>query len=80
MTYKQRLVDIFYKENGAPCCAGCDYWRWFNVATGECIKSSPVSSDDRAQSMGISGLSFNAGSGFPITDRADLCGDFKDDV
>ncbi len=74
----QKHVDKFYKDNG-PCCAGCDYWRFHNSVIGECIKSAPVSGDERYSMTGINSCSLEVDAGHIMTGREHLCGDFKDE-
>lgn len=75
----RQCVDEFYAKNG-PCCAGCDWWRYYNANVGECIKSAPVSASERVAMIGITGLSLNIGAGHALTPRDHYCGDFKDEV
>ena len=79
MKETQDAVDSFYKLNG-NCCAGCDWWRFFNSVLGECIKSAPVSGSDRMSMTGMYLTSVNVDSGHIITNRDHLCGDFKDNL
>lgn len=74
----QPWVDEFYKKNG-PCCAGCDYWRFFDPVFGECAKSAPVSGFERYKALGINPCGFIPEAGHVITKRNHLCGDFKDE-
>ena len=71
-------VDKFYAENG-PCCAGCDFWRFHNAGVGDCIKSAPVSSQERHRMLGIQSLSSEAEPGHIMTPREHWCGDFSDE-
>ena len=73
----QESVDAFYWRKG-PCCAGCDWWRYYNSVAGECIRAAPVSGADRMAMLGITGASPSIGAGHPFTLRDHLCGDFKD--
>jgi hypothetical protein len=75
---RQFLLDRFYTNFG-PCCAGCDWWQHQNSWIGECIKSAPVSGEQRAAMLGIAGISLPIGAGHALTDRAHYCGDFKDE-
>lgn len=74
----QANVDAFYKANG-PCCAGCDWWRWYNALAGECTRSAPVPGAERFAMMGIEGSSLTPGAGHVMTPREHVCGEFKDD-
>ena len=74
----QEWIDRFYFQHG-PCCAGCDWWRSFNSATGECTKSAPVSAEERWAMLGMSNASLNTGAGHVVTRREYLCGEFKDE-
>ncbi len=74
----QSNIDAFYAHNG-PCCAGCDWWRWYNSVVGECAKSAPVSGADKIAMLGVHGLSMPIGAGHVMTIRSHVCGDFKDD-
>lgn len=73
----QRIIDLFYKENG-DCCAGCDYWRFHNAVIGDCIKSAIVSPKDRISITEIESASFTLNSGNIITERDQVCGEFID--
>lgn len=73
----QKIVDRFYKENGA-CCAGCDHWRHYNSVVGECIKSAPVGGKERWGLFDIDFASIHAEAGHVMTPRHHCCGDFKD--
>ena len=73
----QELLDSFYFKNG-PCCAGCDFWRHLNSLVGECIKSPPVSGDDRMAGLGITGCSRLIGAGHVVTRRDHWCRTFED--
>lgn len=74
----QEAVDRFYWQHG-PCCAGCDWWRSFNSSVGECLKSAPVSDEERWAMLGISSPSLVASAGHVMTKRDHHCGDFKDE-
>lgn len=75
----QKCIDKFYKKNG-PCCAGCDWWGWYNSLVGECIKSAPVGGKERYSMLDIQfSPSANLEAGHIITTRDHYCGDFKDD-
>ena len=73
----QVFIDRFYLESG-PCCAGCDWWRWYNSVIGECTKSAPVSGKERIAMIGMESCSMDIGAGHVITDREHYCGDFHD--
>jgi len=75
---RQRSIDSFYWSNG-PCCAGCDWWRSYNAAAGECLKSCPMSGVERAGMLGIRNATVTIPAGHAITMRGHHCGDFKDD-
>lgn len=75
----RQCVDEFYAKNG-PCCAGCDWWRYHNAVLGECIKSAPVSAEERHAMLGIQSCSLPAKAGHILTPRDHFCGDFKDEV
>lgn len=74
---KQAIVDAFYKKHG-PCCAGCDWWRWYNTVAGECIRSAPVSGTERVAMLGVSGASLAPEAGHIMTRRDHVCGEFRD--
>jgi len=74
---QQRMIDKFFHDNG-PCCAGCDWWRWFSVYAGECTKSAPVSSNERLAMLDITWITLPPESGHVLTLRHHVCGDFKD--
>jgi hypothetical protein len=75
----QAVVDAFYAQHG-PCCAGCDWWRWYNSTVGECIRSAPVSGAERFAMLGITGSSLPLEAGHIMTQRDHVCGEFRDDV
>lgn len=75
---EQRAIDSFYWKSG-PCCAGCDWWRHFNSSVGECLKSAPVSSEERWAMIGLRSPSIAPSAGHVATVREHVCGDFKDD-
>lgn len=75
----EALVSAFYKAHG-PCCAGCDWWRFYNSMVGECIKTVPVSGIQRFAMLGITGSSLDAGAGHIATKRDHVCGEFKDEA
>ncbi len=77
MARKQAMVDAFYKQYG-PCCAGCDWWRWYNVMAGECIRTAPVSGAERFAMLGITGSSLPLEAGHIMTPREHVCGEFRD--
>jgi len=74
---RQRVIDAFYTKHG-PCCAGCDWWRWFNAVVGECIRSAPVSGAERTAMLGITGASIQPEAGHVMTRRDHCCGEFRD--
>ncbi len=74
---KQAIVDAFYKQHG-PCCAGCDWWRWYNSVAGECIRTAPVSGSERVAMLGVTGSSLPLGAGHIMTLRDHVCGEFRD--
>ena len=75
----QEFLDKFYHDNG-PCCAGCDWWRYFGALTGECLASAPVSGSERISMLKITSITMNnIEAGHVMTDRSHHCGDFKDD-
>lgn len=67
--------DDFYKNNG-DCCAGCDYWRWFNSRVGECVRFPPNQSHDAAAGLGMECCSLQSTAN--MTSREHWCGEFKD--
>lgn len=75
---EQEAVDGFYWHNGGPCCAGCDWWRHLNSVVGECIRSAPVSSQERLRMVGIDAPSMEPGAGHVLTPREHYCGEFRD--
>jgi hypothetical protein len=79
MKKTQKYVDDFYLKNG-DCCAGCDHWRFLNSYVGECMKSAPVSGDDRISILDLErvSMSIEVGSGHVMTKRDHLCGYFVD--
>ena len=72
-----KAVQEFYKENG-KCCAGCDWWQYYNSITGDCTKSAPVSGSERHSMLDVEGLSLPMNAGHIITTRDHVCGDFVD--
>ncbi len=78
MSDPQELIDAFYWQNG-PCCAGCDWWRSLNSQAGECLKSAPVSGEQRWAMLGMHGPSIAIEAGHVVTTRDHHCGDFKDE-
>lgn len=74
----QAIVDAFYKARG-PCCAGCDWWRWYNPLVGECIRTVPTAGIERFAMLGVESSSLTPGAGHIMTPRAHVCGEFKDD-
>lgn len=73
----QSRVDKFYKDNG-PCCAGCDNWKWHNSLVGDCMKSAPVSAEERHNMLGIESCSLQLSAGHILTKRDHFCGEFID--
>lgn len=73
----QAIVDAFYAKHG-PCCAGCDYWRWYNSVAGDCIRTAPTSGQDRVAMLGLTSSSLTPGAGHIMTLRDHVCGEFKD--
>src|SRR5690349_606317 len=73
----QEAVDQFYLRNG-PCCAGCDFWRYFNAVAGECTRYPPNKRHDAGATLGIYGSSLGPTS-TAITLRDHWCGEFRDD-
>lgn len=73
----QQIIDAYYQQHG-PCCAGCDWWRAHNAVAGQCIKSAPVSGDERAAMLGMEGCSLDPGAGHVFTPRDHWCGEFVD--
>lgn len=75
----QEWVDNYYLDNNKrPCCAGCDYWRFFNSTHGECTKSAPVPSSERLTLLGVESVTMPPAAGHIITKRDYSCGDFVD--
>ncbi len=77
----QALIDRYYRTLGKPCCAGCDHWRWYNAATGECVRSAPVSANERLSFLGMEGLTVSSRhfpAGHILTNRDYVCGEFVD--
>lgn len=74
----QRAVDQFYRLLGAPCCAGCDWWRFYNSVVGECTRSAPVSGHERVAMLGMGSISVHTGAGHIMTPRDHVCGEFID--
>lgn len=77
MTALQDHVDDYARKHG-PCCAGCDWWRYYNSAVGECIRSAPVAGHERTAMLGIDGASLVAGAGHVMTPRDHVCGEYRD--
>ena len=74
----QERADAFYWQNG-PCCSGCDHWRNINVLIGQCEVTPPgLSGEERAASLGMSGVSIRLASGHALTRREHKCGQFAD--
>lgn len=73
----QAFIDQFYHDHG-PSCAGCDHWRWYSSLVGECVKSAPVSSDERLGMFDMDFCSLKPGAGHVLTRRDHVCGDFID--
>jgi hypothetical protein len=82
-TERQEHIDRFYLSRG-PCCAGCDWWRSFDVILGDCLRPAPVSNAERWGMTGMASVSI-CGNHLPpepghvVTQRDHHCGDFKDD-
>ena len=74
---KQAIIDAFAKKHG-PCCAGCDWWRWYNSVVGDCTKSAPVGGHERMAMLGVTWSSLNPGAGHVMTHREHVCGEFSD--
>jgi hypothetical protein len=75
----QEAVDRFYWSiRRAPCCAGCDWWQYFNSVVGECRRSAPASGEQRVAMIGIDRSSLQPGSGHIMTERDHCCGEFED--
>lgn len=74
----QAVIDAFYAKHG-PCCAGCDWWRWYNSCVGDCTRSAPVSGAERIAMLGFSYTSLPIGAGHVMTLREHVCGEFKDE-
>jgi hypothetical protein len=74
---QQAIIDAFYMQRGA-CCAGCDWWRWYNTVVGECTRNAPVSGGERIAMIGMTGVSLPIGAGHILTPRGHMCGEFKD--
>lgn len=74
---RQRAVDAFYAAHG-PCCAGCDWWRYFNSVAGECTRGAPTSGVQRYAMLGITRSSLKPGAGHIMTPRDHVCGEFRD--
>lgn len=75
---KSEFLDAFYMEHG-PCCAGCDWWRFFDSHTGECTRNAPVSGADRIGMLGLESCSLSLPAGHIMTPKNHHCGDFKDE-
>ena len=73
----QSHIDAFNREHG-PCCAGCDWWRWYNSMVGDCTRTAPVSGAERISMLGMTGTSCAVGAGHIMTPREHYCGEFKD--
>lgn len=73
----QSVVDAFYKKHG-PCCAGCDWWRYYNSMVGDCTKHAPVQASERTATLDMRGCSLSPGAGHIMTRRDHVCGDFQD--
>jgi hypothetical protein len=74
----QEAVDRFYWSHGAPCCAGCDWWRHLNSSAGDCLRSAPVSGNERWALLGMTDCSLPREAGHVITPRDYACGEFRD--
>lgn len=77
---KTRQILLKFAKDNAPCCAGCDWWRWIGSSLGECIKSAPVSGSERIAMLGMTGCSLPLEAGHVLTPRDHYCGDFKKDT
>ena len=75
---RQEIIDRFYWSHGAPCCAGCDWWRHMTSMTGDCLRSAPVSERERWAMLGVTGSSMATGAGHVVTQRDHCCGGFRD--
>lgn len=75
----QESVDRFYFQRGRPCCAGCDWWQSLSPLVGNCTKSKIVSGKERGDMLGIDKCSLRIKAGHAVTDRAYVCGQFKDE-
>lgn len=73
----QFLVDAFYKQHG-PCCAGCDWWRYYNSTVGDCTRRAPVQASERTAMLGMRVCTLSIGAGHIMTRRDHVCGDFQD--
>ena len=73
----QEWHDAFYMRHG-PCCAGCDWWRSISGLIGDCTRSAPVSGAERMGMLDIAWSSLPIEAGHVITERAHVCGEFKD--
>ena len=69
----QELLDRLYTQNG-PCCAGCDWWHYYNSLAGECRKSAPVSGVQRVAMLGAYGSSLSTEAGGFLVNDALLVG------
>lgn len=74
----QKFIDDFYANHG-PCCAGCDWWRYYSPSVGECIKSAPVSASERLGMIGMESMTLHIGAGHVVTENDHVCGDFSDE-
>lgn len=75
----QAFIDSFYLSNNKrPCCAGCDWWRFYNSTVGECTKSPPVSASERWAILGIEAVTVQLPAGHIMTKRDHSCGGFVD--
>ena len=73
----QDSVDAFYWSHG-PCCAGCDWWRYWNSLAGECLRSAPVPGSERIAMLEMTSCSRPLEAGHVMTVRDHHCGEFKD--
>lgn len=73
----QKIIDAYYVKHG-PCCAGCDWWRWYGALVGECTKTVPVAGEERVAMLGMTGVSMPVGAGHIMTLRSHVCGQFRD--
>ena len=70
--------DSFYWKHG-KCCAGCDHWKTYGIAIGECTMSKIISAKERLEMIGLNNCTLPFEAGHAITKREYVCGLFKDD-